>query len=173
MANFDPLTADIGWPVWSTPANFNGFRVLISLLHGTPVVGVSRTLRRWTEGATCIRQGDHHVGYWPTFLVFLSCFFYLLSFPRLISAVYYTSTDGVALVRISNPWHNFVGLYLCNEGTNRQSENNLLSSNMSSRCPHNMVNFGTLAALISWRVWGTLHISTGFASWQRYCTVLQ
>jgi len=25
------------------------------------VVGISQTLRRWTEGATCIRQGDHHV----------------------------------------------------------------------------------------------------------------
>jgi len=29
-------------------------------------VGVSQTLRRWTEGATCVRQGDHHVGHWPT-----------------------------------------------------------------------------------------------------------
>jgi len=33
------------------------------------VVGVSQTLRRWTEGATYIWQGDHHVGHWPTFLV--------------------------------------------------------------------------------------------------------
>jgi len=80
MANFGPLTAEIGWPFCSTPANFNGFRVLIALLHGTPVVGVSQTLRRWTEGATYIRQGDHHVAHWPTFLVFLSCFFCLLSF---------------------------------------------------------------------------------------------
>jgi len=28
------------------------------------VVGVSQTLRRWTEGATYIRQGGHHVGHW-------------------------------------------------------------------------------------------------------------
>jgi len=35
-------------------------------------VGVSQTLRRWTEGATYIRQGDHHVGHWPTFLVQLT-----------------------------------------------------------------------------------------------------
>ena len=35
------------------------------------VVGVSQTLRRWTEGATYIRQGDHQVGHWPTFLVFV------------------------------------------------------------------------------------------------------
>jgi len=33
MANFGPLTADICWRVWSTPTNFNGFRVLASLLH--------------------------------------------------------------------------------------------------------------------------------------------
>jgi len=38
-----------------------------SLLHGTrPCRGVSQTLRRWSEGATYIRQGGHHVGYWPT-----------------------------------------------------------------------------------------------------------
>jgi len=35
------------------------------------VVGVSQTLRRWTEGATYNRQGDHHVGHWPIFLVVL------------------------------------------------------------------------------------------------------
>ena len=34
------------------------------------VVGVSQTLRRWTEGATYIRQGDHHVRHWPKLLVF-------------------------------------------------------------------------------------------------------
>jgi len=33
------------------------------------VVGISQTLRRWTESATYIWQGDHHVGHWPTFLV--------------------------------------------------------------------------------------------------------
>jgi len=47
----------------------------------------------------------------------------------------------------------------------------MLSSNMSSTCPHNMVNFGPLAAEIGSGVWGPLQISTGFASWQRYCTV--
>ena len=47
---------------------------------------------------------------------------------------------------------------------------NLSRSNMSSTCPHNMVNFGPLAAEIDPVVWGTPQISTGFASWQRYCT---
>jgi len=33
MANFGPLTAEICWRVWGTPANFNGFRILPSLLQ--------------------------------------------------------------------------------------------------------------------------------------------
>jgi len=63
--NFGPLAAEIGLGVWGTPANFNGFRVLAALLHDTLVVGVSQTLRRWTDGATYIRQVGHHVGHWP------------------------------------------------------------------------------------------------------------
>ena len=46
----------------------------------------------------------------------------------------------------------------------------LLSSNTSSTRPDNMVNVGPLTAEIGSGVWGTLQISTGFASWQRYCT---
>ena len=64
MVNFGPLMAEIHLGVWGTPANFNGFRVLAVLLQGTQVVGVSQTLRRWTQGATYIRQGGHHVGHW-------------------------------------------------------------------------------------------------------------
>ena len=47
---------------------------------------------------------------------------------------------------------------------------NLLSTNICSTCPDNMVNFGPLTAEIGSGVWDTLQISTGFASWQRYCT---
>ena len=35
MVNFGPLAAEIDPVVWGTPANFNGFRVLAALLHGT------------------------------------------------------------------------------------------------------------------------------------------
>jgi len=52
----------------------------VSLLHSTLVVGISETLRRWTEGATYIRHGGHHVGHWPTFLV---------SFFVLVSLIYF------------------------------------------------------------------------------------
>jgi len=67
MVNFGPLATEIRSLVCGTPANFNSFRVLAALLHGTLVVGVSQTLRRWTEGTTYIQQGSHHVGHRPTF----------------------------------------------------------------------------------------------------------
>jgi len=59
MVNFGALTAEIeiSSGVWSTAANFNGFRVLAALLHGTLAVGVSQTLR----------QGGRRVGHCPTF----------------------------------------------------------------------------------------------------------
>jgi len=62
MENFGPLAAEIVLLV-----NFNGFRVLAALLHGTLLVGISQTLWHWTEDATYIRQGGHHIGHWPTF----------------------------------------------------------------------------------------------------------
>jgi len=46
MVNFGPLAAEIVSGVWGTPANFNGFRILAALLHGTVMVGISQTLRR-------------------------------------------------------------------------------------------------------------------------------
>jgi len=45
MVNCGLLAAEIDPVVWGTPANFNGFRVLAALLHGTPVVGISQTLQ--------------------------------------------------------------------------------------------------------------------------------
>jgi len=43
MVNFGPLAAESLSLVWGMPGNFNGFRVLAALLHGTLVVGVSQT----------------------------------------------------------------------------------------------------------------------------------
>ena len=44
MVNIGPLTAEIGWPVWGTPAHFNGFRVLASLVHWHRSTEVNQTL---------------------------------------------------------------------------------------------------------------------------------
>jgi len=46
MVNFGLLAAEIGLPVWGTPVNFNGFRVLAALLNGSQVVSASQTLQR-------------------------------------------------------------------------------------------------------------------------------
>ena len=74
MVNFGPPVAEISPVVWGTPANLNGFRILAALVHGTPGVGISQTLRHWTKGATYNQQGGHHVGYQPTFsLLFFCC----------------------------------------------------------------------------------------------------
>jgi len=35
--SFGPLAAEIGLPVWGTPANFNGFCDLAAFLHGSQV----------------------------------------------------------------------------------------------------------------------------------------
>jgi len=46
MVIFGPLAAEIGLPVWGTPANFNSLHVLEALLHGSQLVGISQTLQR-------------------------------------------------------------------------------------------------------------------------------
>jgi len=86
MVNFGILAAEIVSLVCGTPANFNGFRFLAALLHGTLVLGVSQTLQSWTEGAIYILQGGHHAGHWRTFLV------YILYFQRAACSTFQTCT---------------------------------------------------------------------------------
>ena len=65
----------IGWDPFVSlghPCKFQRVSRLGTVTARHLVVGVSQTLRRWTEGATYVRQGDHHVGHWPIFLVLLS-----------------------------------------------------------------------------------------------------
>jgi len=45
MANCGPLTPDIVSLVWGTPANFNRFRILASLLHGRHSTEVNKSLQ--------------------------------------------------------------------------------------------------------------------------------
>jgi len=97
MVNFGPLPAEIVSLVWGSPGNFNGFRVLVVLLHGTLLVGVSQT--------AALNRGRHlySVG-WPSRWAFSHIssflFFPLPILSRRILNVYHTSTHGVALVRI-------------------------------------------------------------------------
>jgi len=73
-------------------------------------------------------------------------------------------------IAICAPSHNFVKLCLATKAYIDNRKKNLLNSSISSRCPHDMANFGPLTAKIGWRVWGTQHILTGFASWLHYCS---
>jgi len=64
MLNFGPLTAEIGSGVWGTPANFNGFRVLASLVQRRRSLEANQTLHdvwpspglvhyKYTFGGSC------------------------------------------------------------------------------------------------------------------------
>ena len=81
----DPLAAEILSLVWGTPGNFNGFRVLAALLHGTLVVGVSETASL-NRGRHLYLAGRHHVGHWPTFLVVICIAFILCMKIELLSS---------------------------------------------------------------------------------------
>jgi len=89
MVNFGLLAAEIVLGVWGTPSTFNSFRILAALLHGSQVVSVSQTLQCWTEGASYVRQGDHHVGHWPTFLVdYVIILYYYICLLCFVYALY-------------------------------------------------------------------------------------
>jgi len=113
----------------------------------------------------------------------VSSFFHLsLFFPRLISAVadgmstwcglganlehssemcctwLAENTGCKKIVKNSQSAHYHTTLSGCIFATKACIDNqkkNLLNSNMSSTCPHNMVNVGPLTAEIASRVWGT------------------
>ena len=65
----------------------------------------------------------------------------------------------------SPPGHHHTTLSGCIFTTKACTDNrekNLLNGNISSTCPHNMVNFGPLAAEIGLPVWGTPTNFNGF-----------
>jgi len=60
MVNFGPLAPEIGSLVWGIPANFNGFRVLASLLHRRRSAEVNQTRHDvWPS------PGLHFLGLFP------------------------------------------------------------------------------------------------------------
>ena len=110
MVNFGPLPAEIVSLVWGTPQISTG---LGSRQHYCTAI-----LRRWTDGATCIRQGGHHVGHWPTFLVLT-----VLLNTRLQAVTYtvkvvisrqWCKTETVLLRTTDSKWHNYHLSNSCN-----------------------------------------------------------
>ena len=68
------------------------------------------------------------------------------------------------IAKNSPPGHHHTNLlgYIFATTARIDNRKNLLSSNISSTCPHNMVNFGPLAAEIVSLVWGTIGNFNGF-----------
>ena len=82
--NFGPLADEIRWRVWGTPVNFNGFRVLAVLLHGTLVVGVSKLCGVEQRAPPVFGRATITLGIGPhsSFMLFLllSSFFFFFYF---------------------------------------------------------------------------------------------
>jgi len=141
VLNFSLLTADICWRVWGTPANFNGFRVLASLLQR----------RRSTE----VDQSLHCVRPCPGLRILYIHFRQLLSPDGILPRAKFTLCPAT---------HHRTSLsgYILGSNACIDNRKNMLNSNTSSTCPDNMANFGLLTAEICWRVWGTPANFNGF-----------
>jgi len=127
MVNFGPLAAEIGAVVWDTPANFNGFRVLAALLHGTlgrqpNFASLNKGRQLYSAGRPSCWALAHISSLWSPYVIGQTIYIFILSFvlygrplvcfylsiffyssPNLSRRrldVYHTSTHGVALVRI-------------------------------------------------------------------------
>jgi len=97
-SQYGELRPASGWDLLASLGHSSKFQRVwrlgsVTAVHGTLVVGVSQTLRRWTDGTTYIPQGGDHVGHWPKFLVvFLVKLSYLLfavsEFSSLLSRCY-------------------------------------------------------------------------------------
>jgi len=71
MVNFGLLTAEIHPVVWGTPANFSTGFASWQRYCTASSSGRQPNFAALNRGrTTCVRQGDHHVGHWPTFQFF-------------------------------------------------------------------------------------------------------
>jgi len=98
-----PLAAEIVSLVWGTPGNFNGFRVLAALLHGTLVMGVSQTaaLNRgrhlYLAGRPSRWALDHICSFYYKVLVFVWHFIVKLECGLMPNVIVALSNIGGAL----------------------------------------------------------------------------
>ena len=194
MVNFGLLTAEICWRVWGTPGNFNGFRVLA--WHSSS--GRQPNFAALNRGRHLYPAG--RPSRWALAHISSSIFFFLAeSQPSQIGCLPYLDTCGPSAnvecrsekcctphwkcstqkpAKKSPSGYHRTTLSVHIFATMARIDNrkkSLLSSNISSTCPHNMVNFGPLAAEIDPVVWGTPANFNGFRVLAAllHCTVLQ
>jgi len=65
MVNSGPLAAELGLPVWGTPENFNGFRVLASLLDRRLSPEANQTLQDVWPSHGLVYYYIHFLGLLP------------------------------------------------------------------------------------------------------------
>jgi len=99
MANFGPPTAEIGSGVWGTPANFNGFRVLASLLQRRRSPEANQTLHNVWPSSCLVHCVYIFGGYCPVTEfcpVQKSLYVQLLRSPILAASLHVTPAAGVS-----------------------------------------------------------------------------
>jgi len=67
-SQYDELRPTSGWDLLASLRHPCKFQRVSRI--GSQVVGVSQTLRRWTEDVTYVRQGDRHIGHWKLFKLY-------------------------------------------------------------------------------------------------------
>jgi len=102
MVNFGRLTSEICWPVWGTPANFNGFHVLASLLHRRRSTEVNQTLHNVRPSPALV--GILYMHFWGSCLLTEFCQLQsslcvqLLRFPKFVALLH--GTRALALAKV-------------------------------------------------------------------------
>jgi len=102
------------------------------------------------------------------------CEFRMQVWNMLHAARWKCRTQKIAKNSPSGHYRTSLSGYIFATKAHSNNSKNLLNSNISPTCLHNVVNFGPLAAEICWRVWGTSANFNGshVFNWQRYCTAL-
>jgi len=100
MVNFGPLRAEIVSLVWGTPANFNGFRVLASLLHRRRTTEVKQALQDVRPCPGLLRYAFR--GLLPRNVIFATCkiHFASKSCVLLYCQRYYTALEQWASAKL-------------------------------------------------------------------------
>jgi len=107
VAHFGPLTAEIGLPVWGTPANFNRFRVLASLLQRCRSPEANQTLHDLWPSPGLI----HYIHFWGLLPLTEFCYVQnslcvqVLRSPILAALLHGTPAAGVSHAAWYQEWN--------------------------------------------------------------------
>jgi len=96
MVNFRQLTAEIGWRVWGTPANFNRCRILALLLQRCSLLEANQTLHDVWPSSGLVRYIYIFRDSWEFCQVQTSLCVQVLHSPILAALLHGTRAVGVS-----------------------------------------------------------------------------